>query len=86
MKLIEFPPKESFYESLKELLTVLHRLNPFQWYQVLISITLAADKKPSTLMGKMCSLLPLDHRIQKFECFMFNWFFFYHFPCTYTPT
>ena len=53
----------------------LHTLNPFQRYQVLMCLTLGADKKPSTLMGKMCSLLPVDHRTPKTECFMFRGFF-----------
>ena len=40
-----------------------------------MALTQATDEKPSTLMGKMCSLLPLDHRIHKTECFMFKGFF-----------
>ena len=48
--LIEFPHKEHPYETLKECLTKLHMLNPFQQYQTLMSLTLAADKKPSMLM------------------------------------
>ena len=51
-----------------------------------MSLTLATDKKPSTLMGKMCSLLPLDHRVHKSECFMFKGFFLDHLPqniCTH---
>ena len=50
--LIEFPPDELPYESLKERLTKLHTLNPFQKYQAFMSLTLAADEKPSTLMGR----------------------------------
>ena len=85
--LIEYPPDEDLienpyyelpYESLRERLTELHTLNPFQRYQEFMSLTLAADKKPSTLMGKMCSLLPLSHRVHKDECFLFNGFFLYH--------
>ena len=68
--LIEDPPKDQPYDSLKQCLTELHTVNTFQRYQALM-----ADKKPSTLMGKMCSLLPLDHRIHKTECFMFKGFF-----------
>ena len=41
----------------------------------MMALTLSADKKQSTLMGKMCSLLPLDHRIHKSVCFMFKGFF-----------
>ena len=55
--LIEFPPEENPYESLKECLTELYTLNPFQRHQALMALTLVADK---TLMGKICSLLPLD--------------------------
>ena len=57
-------------------------MNPFQRYQALMSLTLAADKKPSSLMGKMFSLLPLDHRIHKTECFIFKGFFLYNLPLT----
>ena len=53
----------------------LHTLNPFQRYQALMALTLAVAEKLSTLMVKMCSLLPLDHGIQKTECFMFKGFF-----------
>ena len=73
--LIKFPPEEEPHESLKERLTELCTLNPFQRCKALMALTLAVDKKPSTLMGKMCSLLPLDHRIHKTECFMFKGFF-----------
>ena len=31
-------------------------------------------------MGKMCSLLPLDHRIHKTECFMLKGLFFNNLP------
>ena len=62
--LIEYPQDELPYESLKEHLTELHTLNPFQRYQEFMS-TLATDKKPSRLMGRMCSLLPLSHRVHK---------------------
>ena len=48
--------------------------------QEFMSLTLAADKKPSTLMGKMCSLLPLSHRVHKDECFLFKGFFIDHLP------
>ena len=78
--LIEDPPEEGPYESLKQSLTELPTLNPFQRYQAMMALTLAADKKPSTMMGKMCSLLPPDHRIHKTECFMFMGFFLNHFP------
>ena len=78
--LIKFPPEEEPYESLKEHLTELHTLNSFQRYQALMAFTLSAGEKPSILMGKMCSLLPLDHRIHKTECFMFNRFFLNHLP------
>ena len=64
LDLIEFPPEDP-YESFKEHLTELHTLNPFQRYKALMSLTLAADKNPSILMGKMCSLLPLGHRVHK---------------------
>ena len=89
---IEFPPDENPYESLKEhlkerlkeglkeRLTELHTLNLFQRYQALMSLTLAEDYKPSILMGKRCSLLRLDHRIHKTECFMFRGFFLNHLP------
>ena len=80
MNLIEFPPDGNPYESLKECLPELHNLNPFQMYQALMAFTLSAGEKPSILMGKMCSLLPLDHRIHKTECFMFNRFFLNHLP------
>ena len=73
--LIEDPPKDKPYESLKQHLTELHTLNPFQRYQALMALTLAEDKKPSTLMGKICSLLPPDHRIHKTECLIFKGFF-----------
>ena len=65
VNLIEFPLDKLPYESLKERLTQLHILNPFQRYQVFMSLTLATNKKPSVLMGKMCSLLPLAHRVHK---------------------
>ena len=78
--LIEYCPDELPYESLRELLTKLHSLNPFQRYQEFMSLTLAADKKPSTLMGKMCSLLPLSHRVHKDECFLFKGFILDHLP------
>ena len=45
--LIKYPPDELPYESLKERLTKLHTLNPFQRYQEFMSLSLAADKKPS---------------------------------------
>ena len=47
--LIKYPLDELPYESLREHLTKLHTLNPFQRYQTLMSLTLAADKKPSKL-------------------------------------
>ena len=78
--LIEFPPDELPYESLKECLTELHILNPFQRYQAFMSLTLAAGEKPSTLMGKMCSLLPLNRRLHKDECFLCKSFFLDHLP------
>ena len=66
--LIEYPPDELPYESLKECLTELqHTLNLFQRYQEFMSLTLATDKKPSIFMGKMGSLLPLSHRVHKDE-------------------
>ena len=37
-------------------------MNPFQMYQAL---TRATDEKLSTLMGKMCSLLPINNRVHK---------------------
>ena len=67
-------------QFLKERLTELHTLNPFQRYQKFMSLTLAADKKPSKLTGKMCSLLPLSHRVHKNECFLFKGFFLNHLP------
>ena len=78
--LIKCPPEELPYESLKELLTELHTLNPFQRYQAFMSLTLAADKKPSMLMRKMCSLLPLSHRVNKEKCFLIKGFFLDHLP------
>ena len=51
-----------------------------------MALTLAADKKLSTLMGKICSLLPMDHRIHKTKCFMFKGFFLNQLPpniCTH---
>ena len=51
-----------------------------------MALTLAVDKTPSTLMGKMCSLLPLDLRIHKTKCFMCKGFFLNHLPpniCTH---
>ena len=56
--LIEYPPDQLSYEFLKERLTELYTLNPFQRYQEFMSLTLAADEKPSKLIGKMLSLLP----------------------------
>ena len=76
--LIEYFQYELPYESLRECLTKLHTLNPFQRYQSFMSLTLAADEKPSTLMGKMCSLLPLSHRVHKDECFLFKAFLLNH--------
>ena len=78
MDLIELLPDKLSYKSLKEPLTKLHTLNPFQRYQVFMSLNLAA--KPSTLMGKMCSLLPLSHRVHKDECFLLKVFFLDHLP------
>ena len=78
--LLECPPEELPYESLKERFTELHTLNPFQRYQAFMSLTLAADEKPSTLMGKMCSLLPLSHTVHKEKCFLFKGFFLDHLP------
>ena len=46
--LIEDPPEEGPYESLKQSLTELPTLNPFQRYQALMALTLAVDEKPST--------------------------------------
>ena len=82
---IEFPLDALPYEYLKERLTKLHTLNPFQMYQAFMSFTLAGDKKPSTLVGKMCSLLPLAHRVHKDECFLFKGFFLYHLPPNIRP-
>ena len=45
-----------------------------------MSLTWAADERLSILMGKMCSLLPVDRRIHKTECFMFRCFFLNHLP------
>ena len=84
--LIEFPHEESPHESFKECLTELYTLNLFQRYQALMSLTLAAEEKPSTLMSKMCSLVPLDHRVHKSERFIFKGFFLDHLPlniCTH---
>ena len=78
--LIEFPPDELPSESLRERLTALHALNPFQRYQAFMSLTLATDQKPSTLMGRMCSILPLTHRVHKDGCFLFKGFFLDHLP------
>ena len=50
VNLIKFLPDEVPYQSLKECLTKLHTLNLFQRYQALISLTLVADEKLSTLM------------------------------------
>ena len=58
--LIKDPPEEELYESLKQRLTELHSLNPFQRYQALMARTLAVDDKVSTLMGKIYSLLHLQ--------------------------
>ena len=55
-------------------------MNPFQRYQALMALTLAEDKKPSTLIGKMCSLLPLDHRIHKTKFFILKGFFLKQLP------
>ena len=66
--------------SFRERLTELYTLNPFQRYQAFMSLTLAADEKPSTLMEKMCSLLPLSYRVHKDECFLFKGFFLDHLP------
>ena len=66
--LIEYFQYELPYESLRECLTKLHTLNPFQRYQAFM------------LMGKMCSLLPLSHRVHKDECFLFKGFFLDHLP------
>ena len=41
--LIEYPPDQLPYESLKECLTNLYTLNPFQKYQEFMSLTLATD-------------------------------------------
>ena len=51
--LIEDPPEDGPYESLKQYITELHTLNPFQRYQAMMALTLDADEKQSTLMGKM---------------------------------
>ena len=80
MDLIKCPPEELPYESLKERLTELHTLNPFQRYQAFMSLTLVAKEKPFMLMGKMCSLLPLSRRVHKKECFLFKGFFLDHLP------
>ena len=45
-----------------------------------MSLTLATNKKPSMLIGKMCSLLLLSHRVHKDECFLFKGFFLDHLP------
>ena len=45
-----------------------------------MSLTLAVNKKPSPLMGKMCSLLPLNHRVHKDDSFLFKGFFLDHLP------
>ena len=78
--LIEYPPDELPYVSLRECLTELHTLNPFQRYQAFMSLALAANEKPSMLMGKMCSLLPLSHRVHKDGCLLFIGFFLDHLP------
>ena len=49
--LIEYPPDELPYESLKERLTELYTLNPFQRYQEFMSLTLAADEKTLQVNG-----------------------------------
>ena len=85
--LIKFPPEELPYQSLKEPLNKLHTLNPFQRYQAFMSLTLAATEKLSTLMGRMCSLLPLAHRVHTDECFLFKVFFLNHLSLNIrTPT
>ena len=53
----------------------LHMLNLFLWYQALMSLTMSIVKKQSSLMFKMCSLLPLDLRVHKSDCLMFKGFF-----------
>ena len=78
--LIEYPPNELPYESLRDCLTTPHTLTPFQRYQAFMSLTLATDKKPSRLMRKMCSLLPLSHKVHKDICFLFKGFFLNHLP------
>ena len=45
-----------------------------------MSLTLAAKEKPSTVMGKMCSLLPLNHRVHKDNFFLFKGFFLDYLP------
>ena len=46
MNLIEFPPDLLHYESLKEHLTQLHTLNPFQRYQAFMSLTWPRMRSP----------------------------------------
>ena len=62
VNLIEFTTEEQPYKSLKEHLTELHTLNPFQRHKAHMSLTLVAEEKPSALIGNMCSLLPLKHQ------------------------
>ena len=45
-----------------------------------MSLTFATDEKPSTLMKKMCSLLPWSHRVHKDESFLFKGFFLDYLP------
>ena len=45
-----------------------------------MSLTLVADKNPSNLIGEMCSLFPLNHRVHKPKIFMFKSFFLDHLP------
>ena len=72
--LIKYPPDVLPYETLREHLTKLHR------YQAFMSLTLATNEKASRLMGNMCSLLPLSHRVHKDECFLVKGFFLDHLP------
>ena len=59
---IRTPPAGDPYEVLRECLIKLYMLNDYQRFEVLVSLPLSGDQKPSHLMNRNAALLPDDYK------------------------
>ena len=71
LDLIQAPPAIDPYGHLKEHLLWMYALTNYAHYKAILSLLLSGDMLPSTLMLKMLSLLPSDHKSCFFLCRVF---------------